>query len=699
MGSQTNNPRVVTFQAHVFTPHMRRVMVATLSVTFALAILALQGASSFRLGLTHKPLSPQLDPLKMLQVLEMHTSEQWNRTGSTLLVLGQKARRDFGVYAWAFGYHHFKLLMPPLGIVLLTDISSMQNMGGLLCHSLFLSNCVRRGPTPTAIAHAGDAELIYGHVRGRKINRLAGVRQVLSTKDGLCVTLRASHLSASDLWKFTFPCWVLPKESDLLLRYLERQDATDGQVTAGTISASAPSVAAGAASTWPAAWIVKPAHGSQGQGIHVYNTSEELRDRLRAPEFMRSLRTPLVVQPYLRMPRLHQGRKWDVRTYVLATAALPMRLYLFSEAIVRYSSSVYSPSATHDIGAVLTNTYVGKRLLNQGVGAITGSLADLCTAAPAGGAAHQQRRWTVGDGGASFGCDDLARAMTRAIGGAFLAAEPRLRSLYASDYTRMHAADAVDGLDGLGGVDAFRCSQCYHLFGVDLIADAAGGMHVIEVNVEPDLTLSTEGGCARDGSNCTGGSKAYDHTKRAAAFNTVRLVYSRAGQAQRLQRLLARNAARIATLPLMLISPQSQLSPSAEVLASAAARANGAFAAPPTPVLRAEVAEYVLDWMREAEASGCFMPVYPSSRHHALHAAQLRRMRSDPYRLQMHELLGILLEDFANGSAARGTTGATAAAAADSFRSRCEQMLHDVPHVPQGAWARRTHIFKEVWDL
>ena len=45
-----------------------------------------------------------------------------------------------------------------------------------------------------------------------------------------------------------------------------------------------------------------------------------------------------VLQPYLRQPMLRDERKWDVRTYVLVTSVLPMRLYVFSEAIVRYAA-------------------------------------------------------------------------------------------------------------------------------------------------------------------------------------------------------------------------------------------------------------------------------------------------------------------------------------------------------------------------
>jgi hypothetical protein len=68
----------------------------------------------------------------------------------------------------------------------------------------------------------------------------------------------------------------------------------------------------------------------------------------------------------------------------------------------------------------------------------------------------------------------------------------------------------------------FRCAHCYHLFGVDLIADAHRQLHVIEVNIAPDLTLSTEGACTATAQGCVGGSSIYDHTKRAAAYSSVR---------------------------------------------------------------------------------------------------------------------------------------------------------------------------------
>ena len=89
--------------------------------------------------------------------------------------------------------------------------------------------------------------------------------------------------------------------------------------------------------------------------------------------------------------------------------------------------------------------------------------------------------------------------MRDAIGRLFVAAEPRLKQFYRESYDKQGGAgggagggaeqrrsgDEGEGGDATAAEREFRCSECYHLFGVDLIADAEDRMHVIEVNVEP----------------------------------------------------------------------------------------------------------------------------------------------------------------------------------------------------------------------
>ena len=86
--------------------------------------------------------------------------------------------------------------------------------------------------------------------------------------------------------------------------------------------------------------------GSQGAGIRVLTKAELLAcasdSRLRCRS-RPGLSFP-IVQPYLAEPLVasggpYKGHKWDLRTYVLCTSVLPMRLYLFTEAIVRSAAA------------------------------------------------------------------------------------------------------------------------------------------------------------------------------------------------------------------------------------------------------------------------------------------------------------------------------------------------------------------------
>lgn len=128
-----------------------------------------------------------------------------------------------------------------------------------------------------------------------------------------------------------------------------------------------------------------------------------------------------------------------------------MRVYVFSEAIVRYASSKYDDAAGTK-GVMLTNTFVGKRETGGGVGAITSSLVELAEALAPHGLGHAH----------------VLREMRLVVGRLFLSAEPRFDRLFRSAYPAR---------------SRFRCASCYHLFGVDLIADVHRQLHVIEVNV------------------------------------------------------------------------------------------------------------------------------------------------------------------------------------------------------------------------
>jgi hypothetical protein len=198
--------------------------------------------------------------------------------------------------------------------------------------------------------------------------------------------------------------------------------------------------------------------------------------------------------------------------------------------------------------------------------------------------------------------------MRRTLSRLFLTAEPQLTRLYASDARNPAPPEgtATAGTRGAQFLSRHRCSNCYHLFGVDLIADTAGGFLAIEINIQPDLSLSRSG-CAAEQPNaaaahtrqgersggaaslarmaayaayygldaygldptarsgkgdpeataapasnastdrCAHGSPSYDDTKRAVAFSAVQMVYSRRSAAAKLHSLLAPHARTLST--------------------------------------------------------------------------------------------------------------------------------------------------------
>ncbi|KAM7105923.1 LOW QUALITY PROTEIN: tubulin monoglutamylase TTLL4 [Molossus nigricans] len=80
-------------------------------------------------------------------------------------------------------------------------------------------------------------------------------------------------------------------------------------------------------------WIVKPPASARGIGIQVIHKWSQLPKR-----------RPLLVQRYLHKPYLISGSKFDLRIYVYVTSYDPLRIYLFSDGLVRFASCKYSSS-------------------------------------------------------------------------------------------------------------------------------------------------------------------------------------------------------------------------------------------------------------------------------------------------------------------------------------------------------------------
>ena len=76
-------------------------------------------------------------------------------------------------------------------------------------------------------------------------------------------------------------------------------------------------------------WLVKPTNLSQGRGIFLFNSLKEVK----MEEY--------VITKYITNISLINGRKYDLRLYVLIASLNPIRIYLYNEGLVRIAIEKY----------------------------------------------------------------------------------------------------------------------------------------------------------------------------------------------------------------------------------------------------------------------------------------------------------------------------------------------------------------------
>lgn len=196
-------------------------------------------------------------------------------------------------------------------------------------------------------------------------------------------------------------------------------------------------------------WIVKPPASARGIGIQVIHKWSQLPKR-----------RPLLVQRYLHKPYLISGSKFDLRIYVYVTSFDPLRVYMFTDGLVRFASCKYS-SSMKSLGNKfmhLTNYSVNKKNSEYK------SNADET--------ACQGHKWALkalwnylNEKGVSS--DKIWEKIKDIVIKTIIASDPYVNSL-AKMYLR-------------------RPYCCHELFGFDIMLDENLKPWILEVNISPSL--------------------------------------------------------------------------------------------------------------------------------------------------------------------------------------------------------------------
>ena len=100
-------------------------------------------------------------------------------------------------------------------------------------------------------------------------------------------------------------------------------------------------------------WLLKPVASSRGRGIRLLTDLENIPKKILAAH-------------YIYNPHLINGRKYDLRLYLLVTGYTPLKIYLFDNGLARFCSEEYdlNPEKMSDRYIHLTNYSINKTSLN-----------------------------------------------------------------------------------------------------------------------------------------------------------------------------------------------------------------------------------------------------------------------------------------------------------------------------------------------
>ncbi|XP_010208043.1 probable tubulin polyglutamylase TTLL2 [Colius striatus] len=189
----------------------------------------------------------------------------------------------------------------------------------------------------------------------------------------------------------------------------------------------------------PSYWICKPVGLSRGRGILIF---QDIKDLVYD--------CTVIVQKYISNPLLISGYKMDLRLYVCVTSFSPLTIYIYEEGLVRFATEKFDLGSLDNIYAHLTNTSINKY-----------------------GASYKKYKEGIG-----CGCKWT-----------FSKFRSYLRIFGADDTVLWQKINNIVILTLLAVTPLPVASNCFELFGFDILIDDKFKPWLLEVNYNPALCL------------------------------------------------------------------------------------------------------------------------------------------------------------------------------------------------------------------
>ncbi|XP_020300319.1 tubulin glycylase 3A-like [Pseudomyrmex gracilis] len=206
-------------------------------------------------------------------------------------------------------------------------------------------------------------------------------------------------------------------------------------------------------------WILKPSHLCCGNGIVI---SHSLKDVLRRVE--EKPKDYYIVQKYIECPLLIKETKFDIRLWYLVTNTFPLTIWLFKEALLRFSSKPYTFSTYHET-IHICNTAVQEKYSEYERRRRLRSVQDR----------SEESARSVRDQG--WDCEKLNEYL-KSIGHK---GEP----YYDQIYPKMAEAIILTMLAAQDRMERRRCS--FELYGADFVVAEDKSVWLIEINTNPRM--------------------------------------------------------------------------------------------------------------------------------------------------------------------------------------------------------------------